>query len=717
MVVISKSGKIGEIVSIKSSPSRPDKLYIALPLMEDCIYRSKYAEEQYWERIELPKELAKIKSRHEWNTKSDSFKEKYIDYIEEEFNRREYGLFFMNNGVATYLPCSHYMYLQWSPIDVGYPEFREPNRIQYIYWEACIADYRCYGMDYVKLRRSGYSYMEASEANNRGTLLRNGRIGILSKTGTDAKKMFTDKVVRMFKRYPFFFKPIQSGMSDPKTELLFAVPATKITKKSMNAIEEDEGEGLNTSIDWRNTENLSYDSEKLNLLLQDDAGKWQKPNSITKNWDVTKTCLRVGARIIGKCMMGSTVNAKKEGGEEYFEIYKQSNIAVRDDNEETTSGLYSLFIPMELNLEGFIDRYGFPVLRTPENPILGIDGKMITKGSIDWWNNRVKALKNEPDRLNEFYRQNPRTESHAFRDESKESLFNLTKLYQQIDFNDSIIIDNYITQGSFFWKDGIKDTEVLWRPDKNGRFFISWFPPKEMQNRWIMRNGKKYPANEHIGAFGCDPYDISGVVGGGGSKGALHGLTKYHMDDAPTNQFFLEYVARPQMAEVFFEDVLMAIVFYGMPIFAENNKPRLLYHLKNRGYRGYSINRVDKHLNQLSPTELELGGTPNSSQDFIQAHASAIESYIEKYVGLDDGSFRPQDEMGTMFFNRTLSQWAKFDISARTVYDACISSGLAIMACQKSMYLPENKTNKISINFAQYNNEGVVSQLIYGNND
>ena len=50
-------------------------------------------------------------------------------------------------------------------------------------------------------------------------------------------------------------------------------------------------------------------------------------------------------------------------------------------------------------------------------------------------------------------------------------------------------------------------------------------------------------------------------------------MTKFHMDDAPTNEFFLEYVARPQTAEIFFEEVLMACIFYGMPILIENNKP------------------------------------------------------------------------------------------------------------------------------------------------
>lgn len=216
-----------------------------------------------------------------------------------------------------------------------------------------------------------------------------------------------------------------------------------------------------------------------------------------------------------------------------------------------------------------------------------------------------------------------------------------------------------------------------------------------------------------MGSFGCDPYDISGVVGGGGSNGALHGMTKFHMEDAPVNEFFLEYVARPQTAEIFFEDVLMACVFYGMPVLAENNKPRLLYHFKNRGYRAFSLNRPDKPSANLSKTERELGGIPNSSEEVKQAHATAIESYIEKYVGFDmEGTYRDSDEIGAMWFNRTLEDWARFDINNRTKFDATISSGLAIMANQKHMYQPEKKQTKISIKFAKYNNKGFTSELL-----
>ena len=707
VIVISKTGEIGQILDIEG-------LKIALPAAPNkCLQRHVSKVEQYWERQELPRELARIQSIFQWNEKPKEFKNRWVDYIENEFDFREQGFWFMNNGVKTYITGSHYTYLQWSSIDVGYPDFREANRIYWIFWEACRADPRSFGIIYLKIRRSGFSFMSSSECVNIGTLARNARIGILSKTGPDAKKMFTDKVVPINSRLPFFFKPIMDGMDKPKTELAFRIPASKITKNNMYDADNTEVEGLDTSIDWKNTDDNSYDGEKLLFLAHDESGKWTKPVNIKENWRVTKTCLRLGSKIIGKCMMGSTSNALSKGGQNYKDMFEDSDISKRNANGQTKSGLYSLFIPMEWNMEGFIDRYGHPVFRKPDEPVMGVDGNWIKNGAIDYWEAEVESLKSDADALNEFYRQFPRTQSHAFRDESKQSLFNLTKLYQQIDYNDSTIKEHYLTRGSFSWKDGIKDTQVIWTPDSRGRFLISWAPPKHIQNNVHIRNGIKYPGNEHLGSFGCDSYDISAVVGGRGSNGALHGMTKFHMDDAPTNQFFLEYVARPQTAEIFFEEVLMACIFYGMPILVENNKPRLLYHIKNRGYRGFSINRPDKQMAKLTKTERELGGIPNTSEDVKQAHASAIESYIEKHVGLDlEAQYRDPEEMGTMPFTRTLEDWAKFDINDRTTFDASISSGLCIMANQKHLYIPEKKESKLIINFAKYTNEGTTSQLI-----
>jgi len=180
------------------------------------------------------------------------------------------------------------------------------------------------------------------------------------------------------------------------------------------------------------------------------------------------------------------------------------------------------------------------------------------------------------------------------------------------------------------------------------------------------------------------------------------------MEDAPVNMFFLEYISRPDNTEIFFEDVLMSLVFYGMPLLAENNKPRLLYYLKRRGYRGYSMNRPDKLKNKLSITEREIGGIPNSSEDMKQAHAAAIESYIDQNIGFKEGTY------GNMLFTRTLNDWSKFNLNNRTKHDASISSGLAIMACNKNKYTPiaKKQYKPVNLNIGKYDNKGVISKLM-----
>tara|TARA_R110000803_G_scaffold102921_2_gene171042 strand:+ start:1579 stop:3792 length:2214 start_codon:yes stop_codon:yes gene_type:complete len=699
IVVISKTGQIGEIYEIQN-------FRIALPKEVGVV---KFKGDR-WEVTEYPKELRRIKTIFDWKNYEDDFKKEYIDYIENEFKKREEGFWYYNKGVATYITGTHYMYLQWSKIDVGQPDFREANRLFYIFWEACKADNRCYGICYLKNRRSGFSFMASGETVNMATISSDARFGILSKSGPDAKKMFTDKVVPISVNYPFFFKPIQDGMDRPKSELAYRVPASKLTRRSIVSTDKpEELEGLDTTIDWKNTGDNSYDGEKLKLLVHDESGKWERPNNILNNWRVTKTTLRLGSRIIGKCMMGSTSNALDKGGDNFKRLYNASDVNRRNRNGQTSSGLYSLFIPMEWNYEGFLDAFGMPVFDTPENETVGPYGETIDIGIIEHWDNEAEGLKNDGDALNEFYRQFPRTTEHAFRDETKNSIFNLAKIYEQIDFNEEAGSIAHITTGNFQWVNGIKDSKVIFYPDPKGRFKVSWTPPMHLQNNVIVKNGFKKPGNEHMGAFGCDSYDISGTVDGKGSKGALHGLTKFSMENCPPNSFFLEYVARPQTAEIFFEDVLMALVFYGMPILAENNKPRLLYYLRRRGYRGYSMNRPDKLWNKLSVAEKEIGGIPNSSEDIKQSHAAAIEMYIQAHVGR-----KIDDTYGDLYFLETLQDWAKFDINNRTKFDAAISSGLAIMACNRHLYNPNAhvEKQKVNISFARYENKGNASKLI-----
>ena len=713
-VNISTDGTIGEFYWIQG-------LIVAIPEPSNVYSRSEEKEEQYWEVEPSPDDrmMKKMKSIKQLQFINTHKQNEWKDFIVQEWDRREDGFWFMNEGKPTYVTGSHYFFMRWAKIDIGAPDYRESNRIFWYFWEACKVDQRCLGMCYLKNRRSGFSYMAMSETVNLSSKPPNdSQYGMLSKTGADAQSMFTIKCVKIANNLPFFFMPIRSGEAKPKSEIVFAKPSSKITRKTLDDLdfvddEEISNEGLDNKVNWKTTNDNSYDGEKLKLLVHDESGKWTAPNNINNNWQVTKTCLITGSKVIGKCMMGSTSNKLKDGGENFKLLYEDSDLrkTVRENHGQTASGLYSLFIPMEWNIEGKIDIYGKPVFNNPEKPRPEKDG-WIAQGAIEWWDEQVKTKKNNPASQNEHIRQFPRTENHAFRDEIHGALFNIVKINNQIDHNDALDIPRQqVVKGMFQWQNGVPDTIVEWVPREDGRFRVCWLPPVEMQNRFKTdRNGNRIPFYDELGAFGCDPYDIDGVNYGFGSNGALHGITSNNTNgSAPSMRFFLEYVARPETAYTFFEEVMMASIFYGMPVLIENNKPGISRHFKNRGYFHYLSLRPDRRPHELKPADISLRGIPNTSEDVIQMHASMIQSYIEEYVGEDENG-----DFGFMPFSRTLNDWLRFELRKRTDYDASISSGLAIMAIRKHHITPHKprETKVISVPFGTFDNSGNRSRLL-----
>ncbi len=456
-------------------------------------------------------------------------------------------------------------------------------------------------------------------------------------------------------------------------ELAFREPSKRITKNNKTSAK---GEALNTIINWKNTTNNAYDGEKLHLLYLDEAGKWEKPTDIKEAWRIQRTCLIVGRKIVGKSLVGSTVNPMDKGGKQYKKLWEDSDPCMRNANGRTVSGLYRLFIPAYDALEGFFDIHGNPVIEDPKSPVEGIDGELVAFGSKTFLKNERSAMKTDARELNEFIRQFPFSPEEAFRDSIEGSLFNIGKIYEQIEHNDGLY-PNPIVQGNFVWVAGKRDGKVAFRPMADGRWRVAWMPPAEMQNKRVLERGKLIAPNASFGCGGVDSYDLDATVDGRGSKGACHLFNKFNMVH-PSNMFVAEYVSRPPMAKIFYEDILMASFFYGYPLLIENNKYGIVRYFEERGYDGYVLDRPDHLKSSSYSSNVKTKGIPSNSQDVLQAHAQAVEDYIHQHVGYNE-----EGDMGRMYFNRTLEDWIGFKINDRTKYDLTISSGLALLASQK----------------------------------
>lgn len=717
-VIISKDGTLGEIYCVSGIniglPQQPEK--------EGIINHNKTPLNQKFKRKPLPEELTDVsisnytrkltgsdKEKSDQSVKYiNSLYDKYADYIEQEYERRDKGLWIYVKGSPVYIPGTYYYGVQWVREETEYPNFRIIQNELMIFWEACKADNRCFGMQYVKNRRIGASYLAIVELLESGTINEDKILGIVSKTGADSSNIFT-RLIKGFKRLPCFFQPLWDGTNTPKKELILDVPTKRRAKNEVVS-----NDGLGSKISWHNTAINAMDGDAIFRSLLDESGKYPPDVPFDTYWGIVKTSHTKGIRITGKTMVVSTVNAKNKGGAEYETVWNDSDVTKRDGNGQTTSGLYRIFIPAKYCLEGMFDDYGFTIVEDPKKSIKTDEGVLTDVGSKTFLKNKSDALSDKPEKFNEFKRQFPDTIYDAFRDESGNSAFNSVKLEQQVFYNNHDMMPDEIETGNFSWENGIADSSVKWNPDPKGRFWIAkgCHPPVEFRNQKEIKhlNGLAAwaPTAEHIGCFGLDPYNVTKAVTKG-SRGSIHLSTKMNTSSLPNNTFILEYLDRAPRIEDFFEDALMAMVYFSMPMLAELSNYEFLRMIKKRGYRHFSMNNPFKKYDDLIPTEAELGGVPAQNAKIGIAQANAVNSYVEDYIGVAmEESNRPKGQMGYMPFTRTLSQWQTVNLEKRTDFDAYISSSLSLVGNQKlEIKAPPKKKRKNP--FKKYNNTGVLS--------
>lgn len=674
----------GDVITI-------DGLKIGLPKQpphKEILFHDLPTEEQMWMREEIPNDLKDFDTDEEYQEEPKEFRAKWDSYIEKQYEKRRNGVWFYNNGVPTYLTGNHWFALQWVKQDFGYPFYLQPQAELEYHWMACVVDPRCYGQNLVKNRRFGWSTLAGSEMIEVITRSKNAQAGILSKTAKDAKEVvFQQKIIYPFNNLPFFFKPITDGNTDPKSELVMRPPSSKITKKQKKR---QSGFGLNSVVSWRSTSNNSYDGFKLLRLIHDESGKYIKPNNIKKSWQVQKRCLEVRNKITGKCRMGSTVNPMSNGGAEYkdlfFDGYLPDEKGRRNVNGRTKSGLYSIFIPAYRCI--IYDKYGNSVVDDPEEPIETIDGDVVEIGGKTFLENQRESLKSDPKAYNEEIRQMPFTIREAFTDTLEDCIFNLQKIEEQLIYNDGLH-PNPIVVGNFKWKGGKKDTKVEWHPDrKAGRFKMVWRPKPE--NTSII-NSRKTPPHAWLGVGGVDSYDLDSTVYEG-SKGGLYLYNKNDPNGA-SNMFVLEYVARPKTADIFYEDCLMAAVYYGYPLLIENAKYSIANYFNRRGYDAYLINRPISSFTpgvNISISERRKKGIP-ATPELIQDQARLLEAYVEEHIGYNEDG-----EIGNCFFETLLTQMKDYDIKDRTKSDAVVAAGHALYAAKIDGFkkIEEKKSSK-----------------------
>jgi len=453
------------------------------------------------------------------------------------------------------------------------------------------------------------------------------------------------------------------------------------------------------------------------LILEDytvtfNCAKWEKPANYLTHWTKISPTMDEMGIIVGKAFLGSTFESQKKGGREGKILFNGSNPSKRDSvTKRTKTGMYHFFMPIEDNSAKHTDKYGVCHKTKPVGNPLNQAGEIIDTGSIEYYKAKEKSARDDgPEAFNEYKRNHPSRVEDLFRDKVQDSAFNLNNIQEQLDYIDLLhsASDLPLIEGDFSWKGGQKDTEVIWRPRKGGRFKVSWLPPSDLRNNITWKDGQRAPKNTWLGAGGLDPFGKNQTQDGNGSKGSIHFINRPNANYPETSrQFVLEYIHRPPTLSQFYEDALMAAVFYGYPIFYENDKSGIETYFESRGYLEYLMLRPERYDSRKNKKVRERGAP--SRGIMIDAVYHALNDYINEYVGETK-----EGDMANMYFEDTLKDWMHFEPNNRTAYDASISSGYALCAIQVDAPR-EEKDHKISVDvapFRMYNNRGGLSKTI-----
>jgi hypothetical protein len=458
-----------------------------------------------------------------------------------------------------------------------------------------------YGLTYPKGRRDGATYRSQS---NGYCIITEGKKrfgGIQSKSDADSEGVFSNKLIKPWQSTWFFFKPSHDGGSTPKSKL-------DLVKSSRKKNELFADTGLNGWIDFRNSNTLAYDGEKLHFIHHDEVGKKEKGSTVDviKRWNVARKCLQQGAGrdIIGWALLTSTTDKMAGGGgRDFYHICKNSNYLSRNANGQTLSGLVNLFIPSHIGLEGFVDKFGNTVIETPEEPVMGANGKPIDIGSLDHIMNTRKSLEESEDfeALNEEIRQHPIKFAECFREDSSESGFNtaiLNERIQYLKFNEPPM--RYF---DLEWENGTFGPVVL-VDNPEGKFKASWLPEKQHCNNMVydVEYGWYAPGISSGLILGCDPFMFNKTRGNVKSNGAgaLFRVRDKRLDPDSkepykwvTNKFAVTYNTRVNDKDEYAQDMLKLCIYTGAMAYPENNVPLIDEKFKEWGYGGYLLYKVD----------------------------------------------------------------------------------------------------------------------------
>lgn len=592
------------------------------------------------------------------------YEQEHVDFIKSEWKKINEGYWFYNKDTLTYITGLHYFYLNyWTLEDGNVPDYRDVDRRYFYYQDYCERIPQCFGIIRIKKRREGATSQATCYLVWKSITHRKSFCGIMSKTGKDASDAFVYMVMNGYRNLPIFFKP-RAEDDETKTELVFRKKKDRTRKKGRDIGKVfDDDIGLESKINFKNTALNSYDSGRITALLLDEAGKFPKDVPVNQYWPIVRKTMMRGAIKVGFCLIPSTANDAKSGGEPYKALFDSSN---HFENNITPTGLYRYFCPAYDGYEGFIDEYGMSIIDAPTEEqaeyIRGRFGMDIKIGAREYLLNQ-RAIIKDKKALSEEIRMNPFTEEEAFMIDQKKCYFNSENLYNQLDVLKEERIK--LRRIRLYWKDA---RTVDWADDREGSWLVYKFPNDSEKNKFTEVDGVRTPGNAHKYVSGIDPFKSS-VISGKGSMGACYVFERLDSSDPEnTGMPIAEYVDRPRLKSMFHDEMLKAAVFWGYRACYENDVgDDFVDYFNNKGFRPYLMKTPEAAIDKMRRRTVHKYGVTSGDAFAMARQLDTCIMYVESHCH-------------KVVFPDLIEELLQYDHENRTPYDRSVAFMISLLS-------------------------------------
>lgn len=559
-----------------------------------------------------------------------------VEWLKEVHWCRKHGYWFFNDGKPTYISGEHFDYLNfWSfpdekSNDGGFPEYRDIDRTVYLFrqyaktttekvWVDDDGVYRvkdmgvrvCFGTVEPKSRRCGIT-TQALHAGVKDAMTGYGRyFTIISMEGDNAEKHYTKKLVPSFQSYPMWLKPIHKNQVGKNISFT--------TGASFHDVETIGG-----MIDYTDSAGESKnDGDKLHYALCDEEGKTLR-SGVNERWSVNRQAMALGARILGFSIHPTTVEDMDVGGREYMEMCNQSKFFERGEDGQTASGLFEIYVPAWKRLEGFVDRFGMPVVNAPTERQRRLSPKAdfakFNLGAREYLQQKLddllsigtpEALENHRSRRRKF----PMKYSDLWIGSSGDVGFDMEVIDNRLM---ELRRNSRVRTGRMEWEHGF-GSSVKFIDDPNGHCELSMVLDSTRANQKFREDVRDRvtgayrtqwrPTNPYVFTASTDAFKAGtsndAKKMGQRTRQSDGGIAvlwefdesvdgeKVDQRDWDSHRFVFSYRYRPDSLEEYQEDALKVCVYFGAMWYGERNMGDVDEYFLKTGFGGYLLYDID----------------------------------------------------------------------------------------------------------------------------